>query len=79
MAQYAYPIFDIENSGSWTISTGSTLYGVLDETTADDNDYITKKGVGTTCTVGLGSMSDPSSSSDHILNVRYKVDPGGTA
>jgi hypothetical protein len=37
---------DITTTG-WTASSGSDLYAMLDETSADDNDYITSPALGT--------------------------------
>lgn len=62
MAQFARPNSDDDNSGSWSASSGSSLYAMLDETSASDSDYITVTdyGSGSACTLGLSSVADPS-------------------
>ena len=72
--QYGYPISDIA-AGGWTQSTGATLYGVLDETVADDADYIYSPDNPTTqqFEVRLTSLGDPLSSSNHTITVRLQA------
>jgi len=74
-AQYARPVSDV-SAGGWTASTGSDLFAMLDETTADDADYITTTSA-TTCEVALGSLSDPAVSTGHIVRYRISGDAGG--
>lgn len=74
-AQYARPTSDV-SAGTWTASSGSDLFAMLDETTANDTDYIVTTGT-STCEVALGTMSDPSSSSGHIVRYRISAASGG--
>lgn len=59
--------------GGWTPSSGTTLYEVLDEVSADDSDYITAS-VATTCEVKLAPAVDPLTSGNH--SITYRVLPG---
>lgn len=77
MAQYARPDSDI-TVGSWTSSTGATLYGVVDESSASDSDYFYRSGGDDTCEVGLSNVTDPVSSSGHVLRVRSNKSGVGT-
>lgn len=74
-AQYARPTSDV-SAGTWTASSGSDLFAMLDETTANDTDYIVTTGT-STCEVALGTLTDPSSSSGHIVRYRIAADSGG--
>ena len=74
-AQFARPTAD-SSTGTWTASTGSDLFAMLDETTADDGDYIITSGT-STCEVALTSLSDPASSADHIVRYRISATSGG--
>lgn len=76
-AQYLAPVSDVA-AGSWTPSTGSDLYAMLDETSYSDTDYIAATSA-TTCTLALGSGSDPSSSTGHILRYRLLSGSGTVA
>jgi hypothetical protein len=51
------PSSDI-SAGSWTPSTGATLFGCIDETPYSDTDYISVA-VGSTCEVGLPPFAFP--------------------
>lgn len=73
--QLAAPSADV-SAGGWTASTGSDLYAMLDEAAADDGDYITTTGA-STCEVTLGSLSDPASSTGHIVRYRISSTGGG--
>ncbi len=71
--QTAVPISDI-SSGSWTPSTGASLFGTIDETVADDSDF-DSSGVTPTADVmevRLTSLTDPSSSTGHSVSYRYR-------
>lgn len=72
MPQYARPASDVSNIG-WTRSSGSSDYALIDESSADDADYIqfTWSGAANECEVGLSAISTPASTSGHI--VRYRV------
>lgn len=65
------PTSDI-SAGSWTPSTGATLYGVIDETTANDTDYISTT-TSSTCEVRFEAGGDPVSSVGHIIRFRAKA------
>jgi len=74
MTQYARPESDISNAGSWSPSTGSDLFAVIDEASHDDSDYVSVDGgtmaAAKTFEVALGSVTDPASSDDHKFVVR---------
>lgn len=74
-AQYARPTSDA-SAGTWTASTGSDLYAMLDETAANDADYIVTTGA-STCEVALGSLSDPAVSTGHKVRYRLSANTGG--
>lgn len=76
MAQTALPASDI-SAGSWTPSVGSTLYGTIDEAAADDADFIQSSlspAMADVSEVKLGALTDPLSSSGHVVNYRYTKD-----
>jgi len=58
--QYGRPISDVA-SGSWTPSTGSDLYAMIDEEAASDSDYIRSAASPTddTANVGLTALGAP--------------------
>jgi hypothetical protein len=66
---YARPTSDITTQ--WTPSTGTDHYALIDETTANDADYIYATAAGQTDEVRLASMSAPQAGTDLIIN--YKV------
>lgn len=57
-SQTGSPISDISNTG-WSPSTGEALYGVVDEVTPADADYIYTTASGSVCEVRLTSLSQP--------------------
>jgi len=69
--QYARPDSDVAG-GIWSPSSGSDLYAMIDEETASDTDYIYTQVYEDPdpCEIGLSSVTDPVSSSGHI--VRYR-------
>lgn len=67
MSQYARPNSD-SSVGSWSPAVGATLYGEIDETTYNDTDCITARS--STCKIGLSTVTDPVSSSGHIIRGR---------
>lgn len=74
MTQYARPDSDI-STGSWT---STPLYQSIDEETASDADYIQSTTNSDTCEIGLSTVTDPSSSSNHIIKYRArKAGQGG--
>jgi len=70
--QFARPASDIA-AGTWTPTTGTDLYAMLDETPASDTDYIQSGLIPTAdvCEVRLTSLTDPASSTGHV--VRYRL------
>jgi hypothetical protein len=84
MTQYAYPTSDIDNSGVFTSlpTPGQALYLQIDEEPYDEGDYINSPfgEQNKSCTVGLGSLTDPVIHTGHILRVRAAIGgTGGTA
>ena len=73
--QLARPTSDV-SAGTWTASTGSDLYAMLDETAVNDADYIVTTGA-STCEVALGSLSDPAVSTGHKVRYRLSANTGG--
>jgi hypothetical protein len=73
MAQFLRPASDVSD-GPWVPSTGANLYATIDESSADDNDYIytTEEGV---CEVALSSATDPAVNTGHT--VRYRAAGNG--
>ncbi len=75
--QTAYPTSDVVQ-GLWLPSAAGSpteLYAMLDETVASDTDYI-YTGDATTARVALQPLSDPVSSSGHIVHYRCRVFTG---
>jgi hypothetical protein len=68
----------------WTPSTGTALYSLVDETVADDADYISATEPAT-CDLALSAVTDPGTSSGQVLTIRAKSDnwvagiPGGSS
>ncbi len=79
-AQTAVPVSDV-SAGSWTASTGSDLYAMLDETVADDTDYILSPlaPANNEAKVRLGPLTDPAVSTGHVINYRFYKTPDGSA
>ena len=78
MAQFARPSADTNNSGNYTDQAGGStnLFATIDETAASDADYI-RTGTDPTNAVyvtKLSNITDPVSSSGHILRVRAGTD-----
>lgn len=73
MAQYARPNAD-DYAGNWT-STGSNLYGEIDETSASDSDYMSsyQPEPPDTCQISLGTVTDPEVNTDHYVRFRSRV------
>ncbi len=74
-AQYVRPISDV-SAGIWTASTGSDLFAMIDETAADDGDYITTTGA-SICEVSLGYLDDPGVNTGHVVRYRISATAGG--
>jgi hypothetical protein len=61
--------------GAWTPSTGSTLFGVIDEAVADDADYITTASA-TTGKVKVEVSTDPADDTNHSVSIRARATSG---
>ena len=74
MAQYGRPDSDIVLGGFKDELFGTTnIYTSIDETSADDADYVRSPTNSTgTYEAGLSNITDPVSSSGHIIRFRYK-------
>ena len=72
--QYARPTSDV-TTGAWVSSLGGSLAAAIDETIADDADYIGTT-YGSTCEVALGSLADPGVSTGHKVRYRIAADAG---
>jgi hypothetical protein len=66
--RYAYPTTDT-SAGAWTPSTGTDLWAMIDEATPSDTDYIVTNTAGK-CKLKLLPVTDPASSSGHVINYR---------
>lgn len=78
MAQFGRPATDITD-GTWTTDTGSTaLATAIDETSANDSDYIQSAidPANDTVEIALGPITDPGSSAGHVF--RYRIGKTGT-
>lgn len=74
---YARPASDITTQ--WSTSSGTTHYTLIDETVADDNDYIVATAAGQTDEVKLQSMTPPQVGTDLVINYKVTgVDGGAT-
>ena len=73
--QYARPTSDV-TTGAWVSSLGGSLAAAIDETIADDADYISTT-YGSVCEVVYGSLADPGVSSGHKVRYRIAADAGG--
>lgn len=70
MAQFARPSSDVTTT-NWTRSTGTNAYYTyIDETAADTADYVQTQTVNSGLEIGLSSVTDPASSSGHIVRVQ---------
>lgn len=67
---YSRPASDITTQ--WTPSTGFDHYALIDETTANDADYIYATAAGQTDEVKLASMTAPQSGTDLLINYRVQ-------
>jgi hypothetical protein len=74
---YARPTSDITTQ--WSTSSGTTHYTLIDETVADDNDYIVATAAGQTDEVKLASMTPPQVGTNLVINYKVTgVDGGAT-
>lgn len=69
MSQYGRPDSDI-SVGSWSVQGTTGYYEAIDEVSAYDEDYIYTSTSSNTCEVGLSNITDPQSSSGHIMRIR---------
>ncbi len=67
--QIAAPIADI-SAGAWTPSSGGSLYPMLDEAAADDNDYISVSSTGSVAELRLAPLTDPNNAGARTLRYR---------
>lgn len=73
-AQFARPVSDV-SAGGWVASGGGSLYAAIDETPASDADYISTTNA-SVCEVALGTLTDPTSGTGHIVRYRLSADSG---
>ena len=66
---YLRPSADI-STGSWTPSTGTTLYTTLDEVSASDADYI-QTSTTSSCEIRLAAGATPNNRDNHTI--RYRI------
>lgn len=74
--QYARPNEDI-STGSWTTSTGTSYFALIDEVTPADGDYVRGTNGAGTLEVKLSSVTDPGVGTGHILRVRIESTGSG--
>jgi hypothetical protein len=67
---FARPTSDITTQ--WSTSTGTDHYALIDETTANDSDYIYATAAGQTDEVKLASMSAPQAGTNLLVNYRVQ-------
>jgi hypothetical protein len=79
MTQYGRPDGDI-SAGGWTYSTGSTLYGTIDEVTPSDTDYdqSANNPSADTFECSLSSVTDPTDHTNTALKCRVVGQGTGT-
>ena len=76
MAQFARPDADT-SAGNWSASSGSSLYAMVDETSASDSDYIPVSdggGSAEACTLRLSDVGDPGDHTATSVVVRSYTD-----
>jgi hypothetical protein len=82
MAQFARPTADT-SIGTYTDQAGGTssIYATLDETVADDADYIKSVSAPSNApyVCKLGTIEDPLSSTGHVVRYRYAKNAAGGA
>jgi hypothetical protein len=81
--QYARPASTV-GAGTWTDQAGGTtnIHTTLDETSADDADYVRSQLSPTGANpyeTALGSLTDPASSTGHVLRYRLRKEATGNA
>lgn len=71
-AQTSVPSSDI-TANQWLPSTGGSLFAMVDETVADDADFIYTN-TPSLCTLGLQSLTDPNDDTGHVVSYRARGD-----
>jgi len=71
---YLRPSADI-STGSWTPSTGTTLYETLDEVSASDADYI-QTSIASSCEIRLAAGATPLTKTNHTLKYNLLAGSG---
>jgi hypothetical protein len=78
MAQFARPDADTYNGDGWTEDDGDTvnMFQEIDETSPNDTDFVRSAVTPTSDAVvfRLSDVTDPVSSVNHIMRVRYSAD-----
>lgn len=77
MAQFARPISDLDNTGVWTTTP---LWSDIDDGASPDGTVVvsdTTPVVTEPFTVDLGTITDPTLSTGHILRIRWAKNAGG--
>ena len=81
MAQFARPDADTYNGDGWTEDDGDTtnMFQEIDETSPSDTDFVRSPVTPTNDAVvfRLSDVTDPVSSSGHIVRIRYSADQDG--
>lgn len=62
------------SAGSWSPTNAATLHEAIDETPASDADYISTNVAADVCTVAISSLTDPASSTGHVVRYRLRGD-----
>lgn len=73
MTQFARPTSDI-TTGSWVVTP---LWSKVDEVSADDSDYITSVTNADTMECAVSSLTDPVSSTGHVIRLRAQATGSG--
>lgn len=71
--QFARPATTV-SAGSWTPTNAATLHEAIDETAASETDFISTVTAADACVVSISEVTDPASSSDHIVRYRLRGD-----
>lgn len=81
MAQFARPDADLVNESYTRTPTDTDMYGVIDETSYDDADYVSSPTAPTSdvLAVGLSNVEDPQVDTGHIVRYRYQKNTTGGA
>lgn len=71
--QIARPASDVSDGGWLASGGGADLFAMIDESVASDSDFIYTESSGDVATVALGTLSDPASSSGHVVRFRARA------